>query len=308
VEQSVLNSVAKRETSATVAVLYPGEMGAAVARLLRSRNIRVVTTLLARGEHTARRCRESGITVLDSLAEVVAESNVVISLVPPARAEELAASWCELAATSPRDALYVDANSIGPALAQSISRQVSRRGRGYVDAAINGLAANAATSGTMFLSGPRAVEVAELFDGVLRVQLLGDGPAAASAMKMALGGLAKGLCSLFAETAQLAARHEMLPEMLEATARIYPGIYALVERMLPTYAVHASRRATEMAQVEQSLRDAGVDPVVLQAVRQSHEQWAATSLELPVGAERWTAEMMLQCLLAAGERPCMAGD
>ncbi len=73
----------------------------------------------------------------------------------------------------------------------------------------------------------------------MHVQVLGDGPGAASAMKMALGGLAKGLCALFAEVALLADRHEMLGQMLDATARIYPGVFEVVERMLPTYTAHA---------------------------------------------------------------------
>ena len=72
--------------------------------------------------------------------------------------------------TSPRarEALYVDANSIGPGLAEKLSVRLAGCGRGFVDAAINGLASNAAASGTLFLSGPRASEVAELFEGACR--------------------------------------------------------------------------------------------------------------------------------------------
>ena len=138
------------------------------------------------------------------------------------------------------------------------------------------------------------------------MQLLGADPAAASAMKMALGGLAKGLCALFAEMALLAGKHEILPEMLRATARIYPGMYAVVERMLPTYALHAARRATEMAQVEQTLRSAGVDPLVMQAVRRVHESWAAAAPGPDDPNAEWPLASLIRQLSAndpAGRKP-----
>src|SRR5438309_2316712 len=43
----------------TIGILYPGEMGASLAALLRGRGHRVVTTLAGRGERTAGRCREA---------------------------------------------------------------------------------------------------------------------------------------------------------------------------------------------------------------------------------------------------------
>jgi len=287
----------------TVAVLYPGEMGAVLAGLLMRRGARVVTTLQGRGPSTVQRCRETGVIELDSLRQVVREAAVVFSLVPPAQAQAMARAYCELAHLSPPGALYVDANSIGPGLAESLSAQLAEHGRGFVDAAINGLAANAASGGTLFLSGPRAAEVAELVTPAMRVQVLGDGPAAASALKMALGGLAKGLCSLFVETALLADCHKMLPQMLEATAGIYPGVYAIVQRMLPTYALHAERRATEMAQVEQTLRAAGVEPVVIEAVRKVHQRWAAAGVDSLDGSADGPVAAILRHLSASAPQP-----
>src|SRR3954453_2375154 len=145
-----------QETKAQVAILYPGEMGAALAAVLAARGYRVVTTLAHRGDATARRCQTAGVHVLQSLSEVVRHSDVVISLVPPAAAEETAQAYCDLAHLAPPAALYVDANSIGPDLARSIGDRITRTGHAFVDAAINGLAKNLTTSGTLFLSGERA--------------------------------------------------------------------------------------------------------------------------------------------------------
>lgn len=261
--------------SRTIGVLHLGEMGAALASALAGRGARVVTTLQGRGELTARRCREAGVGALDTFADVVRQSDVVFSLVPPAAAEEIAAAYRGLADLAPPKAIYVDANSIGPEAATAMAARMSEPTGAFVDAAINGLAKNLTTGGTLFLSGHRAAEVAALVGDAMRVELLGDVPGRAKAMKMLLSGLSKGLCALFVEAALTAHRHAMLPEMIEAYTRIYPGVMAVVDRMLPTYDRHAGRRADEMRELEQTARSAGLDPIVLTAVRALHEDMAA---------------------------------
>ncbi|HYO09345.1 MAG TPA: DUF1932 domain-containing protein [Tepidisphaeraceae bacterium] len=259
----------------TVGILYPGELGARVGEALAARGVAVITTLAGRSRRTARRCQQGGIVVRPALADVVREADVLLSLVPPAAAEEVARQYAELAHAAPVRALFVDLNSIAPERAGAIAEQLSRSGRGFVDGAVNGLASRFAAGGTVFLSGARAAEVAALFEGAVRVQIVGDAPGAASAMKMMLSGLSKGVCALFAELAVTAERRGMLAAMLAASSQIYPELAKLAERMLPTYAEHAERRATEMSELEATVAAAGVDPVVTAAVRQVHEQLAA---------------------------------
>jgi 3-hydroxyisobutyrate dehydrogenase-like beta-hydroxyacid dehydrogenase len=263
----------------TIGLLYAGEMGAALAAALRARGARVITTLEGRSPRTAARCRAAGIEVLNSLADVVRESPVVICLVPPHAAEQVADSYCEFAGLAPPGAIYVDANSTGPESAQSLIANLSRHGVDFVDAAINGLAKNLSGGGTIFLSGARATGVAHLLEGATRVWVLGRQPGRAKTMKMLLGGMSKGVCALFVELARLARRREMLPEMIEAMSRIYPGIAALIERMLPTYARHAPRRAAEMYELEQTVIASGIEPCAVTAVRTIHEMIAG----LPIG-------------------------
>jgi 3-hydroxyisobutyrate dehydrogenase-like beta-hydroxyacid dehydrogenase len=298
-ELSSENSAGRAARSLAVAVLYPGELGAGFAAMLRSRGVRVITTLGERGEATARRCREVGIEVLGTFEQVVEQANVVISLVPPGAAEEVAETYCGLAHLAPDHALFVDANSIGPELATTIAAKVEASGAGFVDAAINGLAKNMRASGTLFLSGERASEVAALVGAGMRVRMLGNSAGRASAMKMLLAGLSKGICALYTELALLAQRQGMAGELAEATTQIYPGIAALVERMLPTYALHAARRVTEMQELEQTARWAGLEPTIVSAVRSVHEQIANVGLDAAAGAsaalliEKLAEEQML---------------
>lgn len=285
----------------TIGVLYPGEMGASLAALLRRRGHTVVTTVAGRSERTKQLCREVGITPLPSLADVVSAADVVISVVPPAAAEDVAAAYCEHASIAPAGALYVDLNAIRPELAGALAGRIAARGRGFVDAAVNGLAKNLATTATLYLSGLRLAEVAALVGDGMRVKLLGDQPGRASAMKMLLSGLSKGLCALFVETALVAERQGMLAEMAEAYARIYPGVTAVVERMLPTYPQHAGRRAAEMAELEQTALAAGLEPCVLAAVARVHEMLAGADFGQsaePGGG--WTVNSIIERLAAEG--------
>lgn len=257
--------------TATIAILHPGEMGAAVASLLRAGGHRVITTLAGRSAQTLDRCNQAGIEILPTLSDVVQQSNLVLSLVLPAAAESVVDDYCQHAHLAPVDAIYVDLNSISPELSKTLAGKIEQTGRAYVDAAINGLAKNLITGGTIFLSGPRAQVVANAFVNHTRVKVLSGQIGDASAMKMLLAGLSKGLCGLFTELALVARHHNMLDAMIQTTADIYPGMMQVVDRMLPTYATHAARRATEMAELQSTARAAGIEPLVLTALRQLHE-------------------------------------
>jgi len=262
------------DRSPTIAILAPGEMGAAVAELLQSKGLRIVTTLQGRADRTAIRCRQAGLIVLDSLEAVARESNIVISLVPPDAAEIIALGYAAFAAIIPARALFIDANSIRPDSIAKIAGVLNAAGIEFLDASINGLAKNLRTGGTLFLSGLRADEIARLFGDAMRVKILGAEPGRASAMKMLLGGLSKGTCALFLELSIVAQRQGILPEMLEATASIYPGIHALIDRMLPTYTHHAQRRAVEMSELTAMTLSNNIQPGIIKAIHHLHSQLA----------------------------------
>jgi 3-hydroxyisobutyrate dehydrogenase-like beta-hydroxyacid dehydrogenase len=293
--------------STTVGVLYPGEMGLALARVLAMRGHRVVTTIRGRSPSTAARCRDAQIETLDGIDRVVQESGVVFSIVPPPAASSVVQDYCRCAHLAPRDAIFVDANSIGPELAIELCGRVEASAATFVDASVNGLAKTLISGGTLFVSGPRCTEVSALFGDAMRVRPLGDRVGQASAMKMLLSAFAKGACAIYTEAALVAHQHGMLEQMQQAYAEIYPGISVVTERMLPTYPLHASRRAAEMAELQQTVRAAGIEPCVTAAIRLLHEQLAAAMPEESVG---WTAVSLMNKLAADHflSRPSLVAD
>src|ERR1700689_4553618 len=111
-----------------IGILYPGEMGTSLGKLLGRAGLGVVTTVEGRSPRTQRLCREFGLNVVESLGEVLQQSDVVISLVSPKAALTVARSVAAHRQASSRGLLYVDANSISPMTVVQISevlRQVS---------------------------------------------------------------------------------------------------------------------------------------------------------------------------------------
>lgn len=252
-----------------VGLLYPGEMGSAVAQLLGRKGCRLLTTLEGRGPNTVRTCRAADIEELPCLREVVCKSSLLFVLVPPAAALDVAAQVREHLPSRPRDRLiYVEANSIAPATARNIAGVFDGMPVDFVDAAISGPASRLADRCVLYLSGPRADEVASLFEGKMRVVVLGDVPGQASALRMLLSGLTKGVIGLFVEMALAARQAGVLERMVAAFRTSYPGIMEVVDRTLPTYPAHVKRRGQELAEVHAMLAQLGLRPSIVPAVEE----------------------------------------
>lgn len=98
----------------TVGILFPGEMGSTLGRLLLTRGVRVVTTLEGRSDRCARLCHAAGLEVLDSVCEVVRHADVVVSVVTPAAATAVAQRVASELPMRRGRTLYVDVNSVSP--------------------------------------------------------------------------------------------------------------------------------------------------------------------------------------------------
>lgn len=263
--------------SRTIGILYPGEMGAALGRALGAAGHRVVTALDGRSDQTHDRAADAGIQELGSLQQVVGESHLIVSLVSPGAALSNAR---QVAACCHRQtkAIYIDANSISPITARQIAEMMQEAGLRFVDGAIHGPASRLRDLGRLFLSGPDAAAVAELFDGVPAIHVLGDEPGRASALKMLLGGMVKGIAALFIEMSAASRNAALLDDFLAQLSDAYPGIMTLIDRTLPTYPRHSARRVEELHELEATLRSLDVKPRVSTAARRTIGRLAESDL------------------------------
>lgn len=291
---------------ATVAILYPGEMGATVGRLLAGAGCAVVTSLAGRSARTAEGARRAGLEVLPSLEAVAERADVVLSLVSPAAALGLAREYRTArdagtkSPAQPRRTIFVDLNSIAPETAAQIADVFRGTAIDFVDGAIHGLASGLPERGTFYLSGPAALDVARQFDGVFRVKTLGDEPGRASAFKMLIAGLNKGLSALFLEVALAARQGGLLDQLMVCFEDVYAGVMQVIHRTVPTYPQHARRRGEEMHELEQMMRGLGLEPCLVSAARALIENMGKFDLGPAPGGKTWSVNEVVEALHARG--------
>jgi 3-hydroxyisobutyrate dehydrogenase-like beta-hydroxyacid dehydrogenase len=183
-----------------VGLLHPGEMGAAVGAVLRAQGHRVVWASEGRSDETRARAEAAGLEDAGSVSEV-AGADVVFSICPPHAALEVARS-------AHFGGIYVDANAVSPATAATVAGAVGD----FVDGGIVGSPPREPGTTRLYLSGERAEEVAELFDGsVLDARVVSN----ASAVKMAYAAWTKGTAAMLLAIRELA-RREGVEETLLA--------------------------------------------------------------------------------------------
>jgi 3-hydroxyisobutyrate dehydrogenase-like beta-hydroxyacid dehydrogenase len=288
----------------TVGILYPGEMGASLARVLQESGCHTVTTTLGRSERTCELCRQSNIRVLPTLESVICESQMIISLVPPSSAWDVAVACQQRMTHEDAARWFVDANSISPLTARRISKLFESSCIHYVDASIHGLASQLKELGTLFVSGPDAKEIAPCFAALARVVILPGEVGQASMFKMLLGGMSKGIVALFSELALAGHRAGLLEELLFQYRFYYPGLMDALDRLLPTYPRNAPRRTAELDELADTLATLGLPPGMLGGARETIARIAALSLQkrYPVReAKSWTSESVVQAICQHGE-------
>jgi len=237
-----------------VAVLHPGEMGAAIGACLAARGLRVVWASDGRRAATRSRAAAAGIEDLGSLKRTLGAADIVLSVCPPHGALALAR---EVAGLGFRG-IYVDANAISPESARKVGRAVEKAGASFVDGGIIGPPPVEGGRSRMYLSGARADEVAALFTGSnLHAIALQGPPGAASALKACYAGWTKGATALLAAIRVLA-RHEGVDAALLAEWKLSQPDLEKRSEVITVQARKAWRWIGEMEEIAASFEATGL--------------------------------------------------
>jgi len=207
------------------------------------------------------------------LAQLLAMSDVVLSICPPASSEDLAA---EVAAAG-FNGIYVEANAISAARSERIASLVSRDGGHPVDGAIIGPPPVDGRSARLYLAGPASdlAKVAAIFgSGPVEVVQLPGGYGKASALKMAFASYQKATRVLAGVAHALAARHGVSAELLAEAARMPQGALTDLD-YVPSVAARAWRWAPEMHEIANTLAEAGLPTELAHATAATLGRWEA---------------------------------
>jgi 3-hydroxyisobutyrate dehydrogenase-like beta-hydroxyacid dehydrogenase len=238
----------------TVGLLHPGEMGAAVGRCLAGAGHRVLWVPEGRSPASAARAEAAGLTAVDGgLAELIRRADVIVSVVPPHAALDLARQ------VEGFGGVYADANAVAPATAREMARIVEAGGASYVDGGIIGTPPVTPGFIRLYLSGARAGQVQRLFAGSeIDARVISDSGPAASAVKMAYASWTKGSAALLL-TARALARAEGVEEaLLGEWDTSQPGVAERSGRAAGSAAAKGWRWVAEMEEIAATMAAAGL--------------------------------------------------
>ncbi|MFD4831885.1 DUF1932 domain-containing protein [Streptomyces uncialis] len=246
-------------------------MGAAFGAQLRARGRLVLWCPDGRSDTTRRRAEQAGLEP-EALPQLGSRSDVLLSLCPPAAAEEAATQVADLG-TAGAGTIYVEANAVSPSRVQRIADRVAPMP--VVDAAVVGSPPVGGKSPTLYLSGPgeQADRIAELFAGTdVRTHVLGDSIGQASALKLAYSSYQKVSRVLAAVAYGAAETYGVADELLEIAAR-RTGSYLVETDYIPKTAARAWRWGPELEDAASLLADAGLPDSLPRAAAETLARW-----------------------------------
>ena len=253
-----------------------GEAGQAFASGLREAG---VTTMAAwdilfpdaAGEKLRRAAQEIGVRVAASNADAVKGADLVISAVTAA--SSLQAGQQSLPSLT-ADQFFLDINSVSPGRKKETARQIDGAAR-YVDVAVMAPVHPARHQTPVLLGGPFAETIEQVMQSLgMKPAVAGPEVGNAAAIKMVRSIMVKGLEALTTECFLAAHRAGVVDQITASLSKSYPGFDwpKSVAYNLERMANHGTRRAAEMEEVADTVRELGIDPHMAAATVQRQRQ------------------------------------
>ncbi|MBO6783675.1 MAG: NAD(P)-dependent oxidoreductase [Alphaproteobacteria bacterium] len=240
---------------ANIGIVSMGDMGHAIARTLREGGHRVRTALDGRSGRTRALAEAAGIEDAGTLAALVPDCDLILSILPPAAAPGLAQSVVD-AGLRP-GTVFVDCNAIAPATTRAIGAVIEGTGATFVDGGIIGSPPGRHAPTRLYVSGPDAASLQAISRPDLLICDLGSEIGAASGLKMCYAALTKGTMTLDT-LVLLGARALGLEGALMAEfADSQETAKARMERSVPWLAADAARWVGEMEEIARTFADEG---------------------------------------------------
>jgi 3-hydroxyisobutyrate dehydrogenase-like beta-hydroxyacid dehydrogenase len=268
-----------RRNTPRISFIGFGEAGQAIASGLRETGIEQIAAWdilfpKAEGAKLKAAGEKFGVRLASSAADAVANTDLVISAVTAASSYEAAQSVEPHLTGNP---YYLDINSVSPGRKQETAKLLDGKAR-YVDVAVIAPIHPARHKTPMLIAGPHAQSIAPLLEEMeMKLKIIPGETGQAAAIKMIRSVMIKGLEALTLECYLAASRAGLLDEVLVSMKNNYPtldfgqmGDYN-IERM----ASHGERRAAEMEESAVTLRELGMEPLMVEATVKRQREMGA---------------------------------
>lgn len=270
----------------TIAFIGFGEAGHAIASGLRETGLEAMAgwdILFPKpeGAKLKQAAEAIGVRVAKSAADAVRGADLIISAVTAASSTAAAQSVKAHLTGKP---YFLDINSVSPGRKQASARELGDAAR-YVDVAIIAPIYPARHQTPMLIAGPDAQMVAPVLSGLgMKVSVSGAEVGAAAAIKMVRSVMIKGIEALTLECFLAAARAGIVDEVAVSMKNNYPGLdwAKIVPYNLERMANHGERRAAEMEESAETLRELGVEPLMTSATVKRQREMGQIGTQQPV--------------------------
>jgi 3-hydroxyisobutyrate dehydrogenase-like beta-hydroxyacid dehydrogenase len=215
--------------------------------------------------------QEIGVRVGTSAADAIMGSDIVIAAVTAA--SSLAAAE-QAKPHLDGDQFYLDINSVSPGRKQATAQHLAGSAR-YVDVAVMAPVHPARQQTPVLLAGPHAETIQSIMQELgMKPSIAGPELGQAAAIKMVRSVMVKGMEALTQECFLAATRAGVEPQIIASLSKSFPGLDwpKVVAYNLERMANHGTRRAAEMEEVADTLRELGIDPHMANATVQRQRQ------------------------------------
>lgn len=183
-----------------------GKVSRNLFELIKSEDIKFVTSFEKRSAKTIENIKKSNIEVLDTFKEVALASDVLISATSPKDALSVGEKYGKYA-----EGIYLDLNNISPKTTLEIDCHV----KNLVDGAIVGKIDS--NNPILYVSGKKANEL-EFLNEFLTTKIISDNIGDAAILKLLRSSYTKTLSALLIESTEIAKMHDLEDEFFEILA------------------------------------------------------------------------------------------
>ena len=251
-------------------------MGSAIGARLRDGGVRVVVALDGRSERTRRLAEQVGVEDVGMLEALVRDAGVVLSVVPPGAAVDVA----EAIAAAAGDArpLVADLNATAPTTVRRIDAALAANGLETVDGSISGPPPHAPGTTRIYLSGQRAAEIARLPLPGVELVVVGPEVGLGSAVKMCTASVYKGRVALLSQALRTAYAYGVVEHVLDDLVDTGLADRARTGGTIGKASTKAWRYVPEMEEISATQAAAGLTPELFLAVARVYGELAERAL------------------------------
>ena len=243
--------------------------------------LRVITSLKGRSEASSTRAAEQGIVDVGSLDDVVASSDLMLSILVPSEALAFAASAAESIVRTNSHVAFADCNAVSPATGVKIGKIITAAGGVFIDAGIIGGSPKTGAIPRFYASGEHAGILAELDGKGISVPVMRGAVGRASGLKMLYAALTKGTAALHASTLMAAKSLGLFDDLIHELEQSQSGTLTAMGRV-NSISAQAFRWIGEMEEIASTFEDAGVTPNIHAGAAETFQKISDSS----IGRER----------------------